>query len=88
MTHLIWQLKFWKNGSSLIQVSDNEPYLFEVNAFLEKVIFPNKKITWRVNRNHYDTKMLIEDDSCSLHQNKAFNRKFNDMIKYDRGKIS
>lgn len=60
-----------------------------MNAFLKKVIFPNnKKITWRVDRNHYDTKMLIEDDSGSLHQNKAFNRKFNDIIKYDRGNIS
>ena len=82
-------IQFWKNGGSLILTSDNEPYLVEVNAFLEKVTFPNnKKITWRVNGNHYGTKILIGDDSGNLNQNKTFNRKFNDMLKYDRGKIS
>ena len=82
-------IQFWKNGGSLILTSDNEPYLIEVNAFLEKAIFPNnKKISWRVNGNHYGTKILIGDDSGNLNQNKTFNRKFNDILKYERGKIS
>ena len=82
-------IQFWKNGGALILTSDNEPYLTEVNAFLEKATFPNnRKISWRVNGNHYGTKTLIGDDSGNLSQNKTFNRKFNDMLKYERGKIS
>lgn len=81
--------QFWKNGGSLILTSNNEMWLVEVNVFLEIVTFPNnKKITWRINRNHYGTKILIGDDSDNLNQNKTFNRKFNDMLKYDREKIS
>ena len=87
-------IQFWKNGGALILTSDNEPFLIEVNAFLEKAEFPIddgknfKKVNWRVNGNHYGTKILEGDDSGLLNKNQTFNRKINDMLKYERGKIS
>ena len=87
-------IKFWKRGGSLILTSDNEPFLIELNFFLEKAEFPTddgksfKKVTWRVNGNHYGTKTLEDDDSGQLNKNQTFNRKINDMLKYERGKIS
>ena len=71
--------------------SDNEPYLIEVNSFLEKAEFPTddgksfKKLSWRVSGNHYGTKTLTGDDSGKLGKNQTFNRKINDMLKYERG---
>ena len=60
--------------------------------FLKKQNFHDgksfKKVTWRVNGNHYGTKTLEGDDSGLLNKNQTFNRKINDMLKYERGKIS
>lgn len=87
-------IQFWRNGGSLVLTCDNEPFLEEVNSFLKKAKFPDelgnftKTISWRVNGNHYGTKILKPDDSGNLNSNQTFNRKINDLIKYERGKIS
>ena len=67
--------KFWKNGGSLVLFVDNAPFTYEVNLFLQEVIFPGgKKVNFKMDGNHEGRKVLTADPSGKLDKIQTFNR--------------
>ena len=46
-------IEFWKNGGSLVLMGENEPYNFQLNLFLKKLVFPNEsKLNFKIIGKH------------------------------------
>ena len=44
---------FWKNGGNIVFYSDNQPFTFLTNLFLEQMVLPNgDKVSFRIRGNH------------------------------------
>ena len=69
-------IQFWKNGGSLVLMGENDPYNFQINLFLKKIVLPNgKKLSFKVGGNHDGTKILKPDYSGKLSKYPTFNKK-------------
>ena len=45
--------RFWRNGGSLVLFTDNAPFTYEVNLFLQETNFPNGyKDNFKIDGNH------------------------------------
>ncbi len=76
---------FWKNGGSIVFCSDNQPFTFQTNLFLEQMVFPNgDKVSFRIGGNHPGEQILEADDSGLLEKKKTFNTKVLPSSKYER----
>ncbi len=76
---------FWKNGGSIVFCSDNQPFTFQTNLFLEQMVLPNgDKVTFRIGGNHPGEQILEADDSGLLEKKKTFNTKVLPSSRYER----
>ncbi len=70
-------IQFWKNGGSLVLLGENDPYNFQVNLFLEKLVFPNgNKCNFKIEGNHEGGNILFgqELDNGQELKSGRFNR--------------
>ena len=68
--------RFWRNGGSLVLFTDNAPFTYEVNLFLQETNFPNgHKVNFKLDGYHKGQKLLIADPSGKLNKKQTFNRK-------------
>jgi hypothetical protein len=76
---------FWKNGGSIVFCSDNQPFTFQTNLFLEQMVLPNgDKVSFRIGGNHPGEQILEADDSGLLEKKKTFNTKVLPSSRYER----
>ena len=76
---------FWKNGGSIVFCSDNQPFTFQTNLFLEQMVLPNgNKVSFRIGGNHPGEKILEADDTGLLKKKQTFNTKVLPLSKYER----
>jgi len=76
---------FWKNGGSIVFCSDNQPFTFQTNLFLEQMVLPNgDKVNFRIGGNHPGEQILEADDSGLLEKKKTFNTKVLPSSRYER----
>ena len=76
---------FWKNGGSIVFCSDNQPFTFQTNLFLEQMVLPNgDKVSFRIGGNHPGEQILEADDSGLLERKKTFNTKVLPSSRYER----
>ena len=76
---------FWKNGGSIVFCSDNQPFTFQTNLFLEQMVLPNgDKVSFRIGGNHPGEQILEADDSGLLEKKKTFNTKVQPTSRYER----
>ena len=76
---------FWKNGGSIVFCSDNQPFTFQTNLFLEQMVLPNgDKVSFRIGGNHPGEQILEADDSGLLEKKKTFNTKVLPTSRYER----
>ena len=70
-------IKFWNNGGSLFLMGENDPYNFQVNLFLKKLIFHgNKKVNFYIGGNHKGGNIIKQyDENGNLSENMTFSRK-------------
>ena len=81
-------IEFWKNGGSLVLMGENEPYNFQLNLFLKKLVFPNgSKLNFKIIGNHKGGKILIADDS-GTGKKQTFNNKIPEQNNIERKAIS
>ena len=82
-------IKFWKNGGSLVLLGEKDPYNFQVNLFLKKIVFPDgKKPDFKIGGNHKGGKILYSDDSGKLTKNKTFNGKIIETSNFERKSLA
>ena len=83
-------LLFWKNGGSIVLLAENDPYNFQANLFLKKLVLPNgKKLQFYIGGNdHEGTKILTADDSGRLINNGSFNSKIQEVCHVERKSIA
>ena len=68
-------ISFWKNGGSLIFFAEGDPLNFQVNLFLEKIEFPNKKKpNFRIAGNYLGNKVLEQDKTGVMDKNGVFDK--------------
>ena len=68
-------IQFWHNGGSIVFWAEGEPLNFQVNLFLEEVIFENnEKTKLRIHGEHKGEGYLKPDPSGTLQNNSTFNR--------------
>ena len=76
---------FWRNGGSIVFCSDNQPFTFQTNLFLEQMVLPNgKKVNFRIGGNHPGEQILEADNSGLLIKKKTFNTKVLPFSRYER----
>ena len=81
-------IEFWKNGGSLVLMGENEPYNFQLNLFLKKLVFPNEsKLNFKIIGKHKGGKILIADDS-GTGKKQTFNNKIPEQNNMERKPIS
>ena len=79
-------IKFWQNGGSLVLLGENDPYNFQVNLFLKKLVFPDgAKLNFTIGGNHPGGKILKADDSGRLEKKQTFNAKIQE-VNYEERK--
>ena len=72
---------FWKNGGALVFFAEGEPLNFQVNIFLDKIIFDNKKkANFKISGDYLGDKELEQDKTGKLAHNGIFDKK-NEKIK-------
>ena len=82
-------IQFWKNGGSLVLMGENDPYNFQINLFLKKIVLPNgKKLSFKVGGNHDGTKILKPDYSGKLSKYPTFNKKKPEVNNYERAYLA
>ena len=82
-------IQFWKNGGSLVLMGENDPYNFQLNLFLKKLVFPGgKKLNFTVKGNHEGRQILKPDDSGRLDKKQTFNRKIQEVKNMQRESIA
>ena len=82
-------IQFWKNGGSLVLLGENDPHNFQVNLFLKKLEFPNrKKLNFQIGGNHEGRKVLEPDESGKLEKNQRFNKKIQEVNNFERKSIA
>ena len=86
VTQFIYVLNlFWKNGGNIVFCSDNQPFTFQTNLFLEQMVLPNgDKVSFRIGGNHPGEQILEADDSGLLEKKKTFNTKVLPSSRYER----
>ena len=68
-------IQFWKKGGSLVLMAENDPYTFQVNLILKKLVFPDgKRLDFKIGGNHKGGKILEPDYSGKLNKGKTFNK--------------
>ena len=82
-------IKFWQNGGSLVLMAENEPYTFQINLILKKLVFPDgKKVKFEIGGNHLGGKILKPDFSGNLTEKQTFNAKIQLIINYERQSLA
>ncbi len=82
-------IQFWQKGGSLVLMGENDPHNFQVNLFLEKVVFNgDKKVDFKIKGNHPGRKILIADDSGELKNKKSFNSKIQEVNNVERKSLA
>ena len=82
-------IQFWRNGGSLVLLGENDPYNFQVNLFLKKIVFPNgKKIKFKIGGNHPGRKILKADNSGQLIKPMTFNKKIQEVCNVERKSLA
>ena len=82
-------IQFWKNGGSLVLLGENDPYTFQINLILKKLVFPNgKNIGFQIGGNHLGGKILEPDKSGDLNKKKTFNKKIQEKNNVQRESIA
>ena len=67
-------IQFWQNGGSLVLMGKNDPYNFQINLFLKKLVFPErKKLKFKIGGNHPGRKILKADYSGHFDKKQSFN---------------
>ena len=70
-------IKFWKNGGALVFFAEGEPLNFQVNLFLEKIVFnDNKKPDFKIAGDYLGDKVLVQDRTGKLDHNGIFDKKY------------
>ena len=70
-------------------MAENDPYTFQINLFLERLVFPGgKKLNFKIGGNHKGGKILIGDDSGLLNKKQTFNRKIQEVSNYKRASLA
>lgn len=68
-------IKFWRNGGSVVLWADNDPFTYEANLFLERVVFPDgTRTNLRVHGNNPGAQHLSPDPSGNLDKPQTFNK--------------
>lgn len=66
-------IQFWKNGGSVVMFANGDPFTFQANLFLERIIFPNNvKTNLRIGGVHKGGKFLTGDETGQLNQPGTF----------------
>ena len=79
---------FWMNGGAVVLLSENEPFTYQTNLFLEMIEFPGqyKKAKFRIGGNYKGGGELIGIESDNLNEG-TFNKKINVCNQYERPTI-
>ena len=78
-------IKFWQNGGSLVLMAENEPYTFQINLILKKLVFPDgKKVKFEIGGNHPGGKILYPDKDGKLNEKQTFNAKIQEVYNNER----
>ena len=68
-------IQFWKNEGSLVLMAENDPYTFQLNLFLKKLVFPDgKKLNFTIGGNHKGGEILDADYTGKLYKERTFNK--------------
>ena len=68
---------FWKNGGALVFFAEGEPLNFQVNLFLEKIVFDeNRKPDFKISGNYEGDKNLKQDKTGKLNDSGVFDKKY------------
>ena len=87
-------IKFWQNGGSLVLLAENDPYTFQANLILKKLVFPDgRRVQFTIGGDdHKGGQILMPDGSGKLDKKQTFNSKIqevsNDVCKYQRASIA
>jgi hypothetical protein len=82
-------IQFWKNGGSLVLMGKNDPYNFQVNLILKKLVFPEgKKLNFQIGGNHLGKKILKADFSGKLEKKQSFNNKIQKVNNIERESLA
>ena len=82
-------IKFWKNGGSLVLMAENDPYTFQVNLILKKLVFPGrKKVKFQIGGSHKGGQILEPDYTGKLDKNKKFHKKHTEVSNHVRNYLS
>ena len=66
-------------------MGENDPYNFQVNLFLKKLVFKDsKKLNFKIGGNHEGRKILKADNSGKLDKNQTFNSKIQEVNNVER----
>ena len=68
-------LEFWKRGGALVFLSDNMPYTYPINVFLNILEIDGQKMKFKIDGNHPGTKYLRGDLTGTLNENGTFTKK-------------
>ena len=68
---------FWKNGGALVFFAEGEPLNFQVNLFLEKIVFDeNRKPDFKISGNYKGDNNLKQDKTGKLNDSGVFDKKY------------
>ena len=79
---------FWMNGGAVILLSENEPFTYQTNLFLDMIEFPGqyKKANFRIGGNYKGGGVMKGIDIGELKPG-TFNKKINTCEQYERPTI-
>ena len=70
-------------------MAENDPYTFQINLILKKLVFPGgKRVQFTIGGIHNGGEILMPDETGKLNQNQSFNRKIHEVYNYQRASIA
>ena len=81
---------FWEHGGAVVLLTENDPFTYQANLFLEKIKFEDneRKINFRISGNHKGGKILKGNNEGNLREFCTFNKKINTFDRYQRASIA